>query len=137
MMNDPFPTSLRRVLLADAAVSGLTGLALWLGSALAAPLLQLPPALLRGAGLSLLPFAAFVAFVATRAQPSRLALWLVIGVNALWVLDSGLLLLGPVAPSALGYAFVIGQALVVALFAELEYRAVRTLRAGARGMRHA
>lgn len=131
MTNHHFPTSLRRVLLADALISGLTGLAMWLGSELAAPMLQLPAALLRSAGLSLLPFAAFVAIVATRARPPRAALWLLIAINALWVLDSGLLLLGAVDPSALGYAFIIAQAMVVALFTELEYRGVRALQQAA------
>lgn len=46
----------------------------------------------------------------------------VLGLNALWILHSGLLLLsGWVAPNLLGYAFVIGQAVVVLVLIELEW----------------
>jgi hypothetical protein len=44
----------------------------------------------------------------------------------LWAAASGLLLAsGWVAPTALGYAFVIGQAAVVALLGELQYVGLR------------
>jgi hypothetical protein len=47
-------------------------------------------------------------------------------VNALWVLDSVLLLaLGPVSPSGLGTAFVLAQALVVLGFAAMQWTALR------------
>ncbi|WP_431267624.1 hypothetical protein [Dankookia sp. P2] len=52
--------------------------------------------------------------------------WVVILGNALWALDSLLLLVsGWVAPTALGGSFVVAQALVVALLAELEYTGLR------------
>jgi hypothetical protein len=52
--------------------------------------------------------------------------WAVIGYNVLWALDSALILMtGWLAPSALGYAFVVAQALVVALLAELQYFGLR------------
>jgi hypothetical protein len=44
----------------------------------------------------------------------------------LWAIDSVLLLTtGWVSPSALGYAFVVGQALVVTAFCELQFTAMR------------
>lgn len=117
---------LRRVLVADAAASGATGAAMALGGGFAAGLLGLPEDLLRYAGLALLPFAALVAFIGTRDEVPRAALWAVIGANVLWAADSVLLLVGGwVAPGALGTAFVLGQAAAVAVFAELEYMGLR------------
>jgi hypothetical protein len=50
----------------------------------------------------------------------------VIVTNALWAAASVVLLLsGWVAPTALGYAFVIAQAAVVAVFGELQYTGLR------------
>jgi hypothetical protein len=78
--------------------------------------------LLSEAGLVLLPFAAFVAYIASRPTPARFAVWAIIAVNVIWVVDSIVLLFtGWVAPNALGYAFVIAQAAAVGVFAELEY----------------
>ena len=54
------------------------------------------------------------------------AAWAVIAFNALWSIDSIVLLVsGYVAPAALGYAFVIFQAVVVAGFAGLQYVGLR------------
>lgn len=117
---------LRRVLLADAAVSGASGLLMMLGAGLAEAPLGLPAGLLRYSGLGLLPFAAFVAYLASRESLPRPAVWAVIACNALWVVDSVLLLLsGWVEPTGLGYAFVIAQALVVAMLAEMQYLGLR------------
>ena len=113
---------LRRALLADAVVSGATGLLMALGASFLSGLLNLPEALLRYAGLFLLPYAAFVGYVGMQTHPARPAVWVVIGANALWALDSLLiLLLGWVQPNLLGYGFVIFQAAVVGLFAVLQY----------------
>jgi hypothetical protein len=64
---------LRRALLGDAIISGATGLLMLGGATLLASLLALPEPLLRYAGLVLLPFAAFVAYVGSRANISRSA----------------------------------------------------------------
>jgi hypothetical protein len=49
-----------------------------------------------------------------------------IALNVLWVAASiGLLLSGWVAPTLLGYAFVIAQAVVVGAFAELQIIGLR------------
>lgn len=117
---------LRQVLWADALISGATGLLLLLGASFLAGLLDLPIELLRTAGLVLLPFVAYVVYVATRENPSRGAVWVVILVNILWVAASiGLLLSGWVAPNGLGIAFVVVQALAVGLFAELQVVGLR------------
>jgi hypothetical protein len=117
---------LRRVLLADAAISGATGLLMTFGSGLFENLLEVPAALLHYAGLSLLPFAALVVYIGTRENLTRPAVWAVIVLNALWAADSILLLVsGWVAPTGLGYAFIVAQAVVVAIFAELQYVGLR------------
>ena len=117
---------LRRALLADALISGATGLLMLIGANVLASLLGLPEALLRYAGLVLLPYGALVAYVATREQLRRWAVWTVIVANAIWAVDSIILLLsGWLTPNALGYAFIIFQALVVAAFAEIQYIGMR------------
>jgi hypothetical protein len=117
---------LRLALLADAAVSGATGLAMMLGAGVVDGLLGVPGVLLRYAGLSLMPFAALVAFLATRENLSRPAAWAVVAYNALWAVDSIVLMAsGWIAPTALGYAFIAFQALVVAIFAKLQYIGLR------------
>jgi hypothetical protein len=119
-------TFLRWVLFADAATCLASGLLMILGYGVLAGLLGLPPELLRYAGISLLPFAAFLLYLATREFLSYLAVWLVVVLNVLWTVDSFLLLLtGWVAPTGLGYAIVIAQALGVATFAVLEYLSLR------------
>lgn len=117
---------LRQVLLVDAVCSGVMGIGLVVLAQVLAELLQLPAAMLSEAGIVLIPFAAFVAWLATRQHPNRWAVWAVIGLNIFWVVDSVLLLFTDwVAPNALGYGFIIGQAVVVGLFAELEYVGLR------------
>ena len=113
---------LRRSLLADALITFATGLLLALGAAPLSGLLGLPQPLLFWAGASLLPYAGLVALLARRAQAPRAAVWAVVLYNALWALDSVLLLaLGWVSPTLLGSAFVLAQAGVVGLFALAQY----------------
>jgi hypothetical protein len=119
-------TFLRRVLIADAATCAAAGLLLLLGASSLEHLFRLPPGLSRYAGASLLPFAALLAYFATRENLSPRSLWAVIVVNALWTADSILLLIaGWVEPNGLGSAFVVFQALGVAAFAALEYLGLR------------
>lgn len=121
---------LRRVLLADAVVSGVTGVLLATGAGILADVLALPEPLLRYAGLFMVSYAMFVVAVAMRTLPWPTAVWTVIIGNGLWVLGSiALLLSGWVAPNMLGYGFVLGQALVVAFLAELQFLAQRRSRA--------
>jgi len=113
---------LRNVLALDAAASGATGLLLVAGAGVLEDILGLPGALMREAGLILIPYVAYVAFLATREPIARSAVWAIIAANALWAFASvGLLVSGLVEPTALGYAFVIAQAAVVALLGELQY----------------
>jgi hypothetical protein len=113
---------LRLVLLADAAASGATGLLVLIGGSFLEGLLGVPATLLREAGLILLPYVAFVAYIGTRESLARPAIWAIIICNALWAGASVLLAMGQwIAPTTLGYAFVIGQAVIVALLAGLQY----------------
>lgn len=117
---------LRRVLVVDAVTSGGMGLAMVAFAELFANLLQLPLELVSEAGIVLLPFAAFVGFVASRREPARIAVWTIIALNVVWVVDSIVLLFtGWVAPNALGYAFVIAQAAVVLVFADFEFMGLK------------
>ena len=120
------PNFLRFALLADAIASGATGVLLIAGASLLDGLLGLPVALMREAGLLLMPYVALVTYVGTREVISRPAVRTIIALNILWTVCSiGLLLTDYVAPTALGYAFVLAQAAVVAVFAELQFVGLR------------
>ena len=117
---------LRKALLADALLSGITGLALLLAAGPLATLEGLPVGLLRWSGFILIPFAAFVAWLGTRERVQRPLVFAVVACNALWALDSVLLLVtGWVEPTIFGEVFVLGQAAVVAVLAELEFLGLR------------
>jgi hypothetical protein len=117
---------LRRALIADGAISGATGLLMLLGASFLGGLLGLPTVLLRYAGLSLIPFAAFVLYMARSQSLSSGSVWFVIALNAMWVAASVLLLVsGLIDPTPLGYAFIVVQAVAVAVFVELQYVGLR------------
>src|SRR5689334_9588314 len=117
---------LRRALAVDAALSGLSGFLMIIDAAPLNIVLGLPTELLRGVGLALLPWAAVNGWLATRRSVMRRAVWAVIGLNALWTLDClGLLVSGLVAPTGLGTAFVIVQAVVVLALAEAQWLGLR------------
>jgi hypothetical protein len=117
---------LRKALLADALLSGLTGLVLALAAGPLATPLGLAVGLLRWSGIILIPFAALVARLGTRERIQRPLVFAVVACNALWALDSVLLLVtGWVEPTILGEVFVVGQAAAVAVLAELEFIGLR------------
>jgi hypothetical protein len=117
---------LRRVLMADGAISGAAGLIMFAGAGPLEGLLGVPSALLRYAGLSLFPWVAYVLVLATRARMPRGQVWSVIVLNSAWVVGSILLLVdGPIAPNAFGYTFILTQALAVAIIADLQYLGLR------------
>jgi hypothetical protein len=117
---------LRIALLIDAVASGLTAALLVAGADALRDWLGLPVELMREAGLILVVYVAFVAFVATRAQIAASAVWAVIVCNALWTIASfAILKSGMVAPTTLGIVFVIGQALAVLALGALQFVALR------------
>lgn len=114
---------LRYVLLADSATCIACGLLLSVGGSFLQSVLGLPLDVMLYAGLSLLPFAAFMIFSATRKSISKTLIWLIVGLNLLWTIDSFLLVFsGYVAPTVFGYVFVIAQAVGVGAFAALEFQ---------------
>jgi hypothetical protein len=117
---------LRNALNADAAVSGAAALLMVVGAPFLSPWLGLPTLLIAGAGLVLVPFVGFLIWLARRNSAAKLALADVVIINAAWVVASfGLLLSGWFQPTALGIAFVVAQALAVAVFAELQFIGLR------------
>lgn len=117
---------LRSVLVADAVATAATGALMAGANQTLGAWLNIPAALLFYAGLVLLPYAAGVFYLALQSHVSRVAVWVVVACNAVWAVDSLLLLAsGWLTPSALGYAFVIMQAAVVAVFCELQVTGLR------------
>jgi hypothetical protein len=113
---------LRRVLLLDAVATFATGVLLLGGMSLLQSLLNLPISLMTYAGVFCVAWAALVGFAFTRRQLTRGFVWTIVIGNALWALGSlALLVSGYAAPTVLGHAFVIAQAVVVGVFAELQY----------------
>lgn len=113
--------TLRLVLRLDAASSAAAGILMVAGHAALAPWLGLSPTLLLMAGVALLPYALLLWRLAARTQVRSAWVWAVAGINALWAVDSlALLGLGWQEPTVAGQVFVIGQALVVLAFADVQ-----------------
>lgn len=126
------PAFLRRVLALDSASCAMIGLLLCLGAEPLSGLFGLGERLLFGAGLLLLPLAAFIAWLASRSAPPSLLVWAVIVGNVAWTAESFLLIsteAGTITP--LGTVFVAGQALAVLAISALEYAGLRRMRAAA------
>jgi hypothetical protein len=117
---------LRFALRLDAAATFATALPMCFASGALAGWTALPQALLFGAGLFMLGYAAVVGGLSRRATLPRWAVWTVIVGNALWALDcAALAFVGVVSPSALGVAFLLVQAVIVFAFAELQFVGLR------------
>ena len=117
---------LRRVLKADALISAAAGAVMALGSGLLQDVLHLPSALLLAAGVALFPWAAFLLWLAAKPAVPRAAVWAVIVLNAVWIIDSAWVSLGgSFQPNALGHAFIAAQGLVVLVLAEFEFTGLR------------
>jgi hypothetical protein len=86
----------------------------------------MPVALMHEAGMVLTPYVILVALAASRPAASVNAVSAIIGVNAAWTAASSLLLVsGWVAPTLLGFAFVLGQAFAVGAFGVIQYVCLR------------
>lgn len=119
---------LRRVLLADATFSGTTGLILFLGASFLSEPFGLPSTMLTVVGLSLLPFSAGLIYLSSRLDRARGVIPAVIAGNLLWVVASAVVLFsGWIDPTSMGTVFVVAQAIIVALFAELQFFGLRRL----------
>lgn len=126
MTPTPLSPFLRRVLLFDAATCVLTGLALLTASATVEEMLAVPAPLSRASSLVLLSFGAAVAWVGTRHELLRKAVWAVITINVLWAIESVLALaFGWLEPNSLGRTLIVAQAIAVAVIAELQFLGLR------------
>ncbi|MFX4220289.1 MAG: hypothetical protein ACMVO3_04450 [Thalassobaculum sp.] len=125
MPHIPTASSLRAILFLDAAACVAMAIPLTMGAEPIAELTRLPQPLLFFAGLSLLPVAALIVVIARWFERGR-AVWLVIGGNAAWIAASLALIAGVAAPNAWGVAFILAQALAVAVLTGMEYVAVRS-----------
>lgn len=117
--------ALARVLLVDAGTCVAMGAVLSLASGPLGELTGIPEPLLRYAGLSLFPVAAFIALVALRRDAGARWVWLVVSGNALWAAASFALLMGVIAPNPIGVAFIVVQALAVGALTWLEVLGLR------------
>jgi hypothetical protein len=116
---------LRRALLTDATLTTIAGIALVLAAGPLGAFLELPAAALRLAGVIFIPLGAFEGWLGTRPRVHRSLVFVVIVLNALWAMDSVLLLLMRIETTSLGELFVIGQALIVGVIAEMEFLGLR------------
>src|SRR5262245_38887636 len=121
---------LKKVLVADAAISGVAAVAMMAGSAFLPPLLGLPAELLLWAGVALIPFVAGLALVIRQSRIAAGVIVAIIAVNIAWVLASLLVAFGPAsATTRSGKVFVVAQAAAVAPFPELQIIGLRRARA--------
>jgi hypothetical protein len=122
-----YPSSLlRRALQADTVFSGTGAVLLTLGAGELAPLLNLPEALLREAGLILIVYAAFVGWLSTRTGFPKILVVAVVAGNAAWTLSSiALIFSGAVTPNVLGEIALAMQAIIVGILAELQFLGLR------------
>ena len=128
----PMSRPLRLIFLADAAASGATAALLVAGAGLLERFFGLPVALMREAGLLLIPYVVLVVFVASRPSVAVAAVTAIIAINAAWTAASVLLLAsGLVSPTLLGVAFVLAQALAVGAFGLIQYVCLRQAARGA------
>lgn len=119
-------TFLRAVIGADAAACGLMGAAFAFDAGLLAGPLGLSPAFMQPVGWFLLPYAALLAFLASRPALPRAVVWALVGFNILWAVESaGVLALGWIQPAPLGVAFTLAQAAAALVVADLEYLVLR------------
>ncbi len=111
---------LKTVLMLDAATCLAFGLLLCIGNAFLA---GLPADLLLYTGIILFPCAVLMSATGWQARPNGFLVRLIVVGNLGWVLASLAVLIAPVGvPTAIGYGFVIVQALGVMGIAALEYR---------------
>jgi hypothetical protein len=120
---------LRWTLTADALVCAATGLLVLAFAGPLADAFDLPAALLRVAGLVLVPYVAFLILLVRRVEIPAAGVRAAIAINIVWAIGCLAVLLGGwVAPNALGVAFILVQAAGVLLLAELQFLGLRTSR---------
>jgi hypothetical protein len=117
---------LRRVLRVDAVLSALTAAVMLVDAEPLAAWTGLPAGLVQGLGAALVPWAALLAWLGSRATVARAAIGAVVALNFLWVLDCALLAFGAFgSPQGLGIAVAAVQAAGTFVIAELEWMGLK------------
>ncbi|RYX88983.1 MAG: hypothetical protein EOO28_34505 [Comamonadaceae bacterium] len=125
------PNFLRNVLWADSVSCIGSGALQLLFAGMMVPMLGLPAQLLAATGIFLLVYGAAVAFLATRNPVPRTIVWVLVAGNLAWAIGCVALLVSGLLPlTAAGKAYVLVQALTVAVLAELQWMALRKAPAG-------
>lgn len=131
-MQIPMTSYLKKVITTDAVISGAAGVAMMAGSTFLPAFTGLPGALLFWAGLALVPFVIELAMILRMKQVAPGVVMALIGVNIAWVAASLFVAFGPVfEPNLFGKVFVVAQAAVVGLFAELQIIGLKRARVAA------
>lgn len=119
------PISVRAVLMADAILTGIAGLAIVGMAGLAAPLLGLPTPLLQTGGAVLIGYAGVVGLSSRRSSPSATVAGAIFG-NLLWAVGCfAAVVLFRESLTILGYAFLGAQVAFVLVFADLQFVCLR------------
>lgn len=117
---------LRQLLVLDAAVTGVNGLAYLAAAGPLASLLGVPAELLRPIGVFLIGYGVAVAIVAARTNPSRGGALTIIVANLLWAATSLLVVsIGALSATVIGSLWIAAQAVVVGAFAAAQGWALR------------
>ncbi|NIJ41844.1 ABC-type multidrug transport system permease subunit [Parvibaculum indicum] len=122
--------TLRNALYLDGVASGLMGTLMMAASDPLSGLFGLPAAALFWVGVAFIPWMVALVLMGRRVPINETLVSIVVEINIAWIVASGALMLGAwlggwVEMTALGYVFVAGQALAVAIFTELQILARR------------
>ena len=121
---------LRLALKIDAVATGLLGVQAAVAAPLLSDLIGTPRSVLMPIGLFLIAYGVAVWVIGTRAVISSTAVWATIATNVVWVVASVLAVTADwLSLTALGVGFVLIQAASVALFADLQFMGLRSVRA--------
>lgn len=118
--------ALRRFLALDAVVTTANGVAYLAFPAALGRLLGVGEGLLLGLGVLLALYGAGVAWLASRRQPPRLPVRLVVEVNYAWAALSLVSLVVWFSPTTAGLVWIPAQAVTVASFGVLQQLALRS-----------
>jgi hypothetical protein len=122
----PTGTFLRNALKLDAALSTVMLAGMTVGAATLAPATGLPQGLLVAVGVGLIPWVAFLLWMATRPAVPAAAVWGVIVLNLAWVVACVAVAFGlGFEPTTMGVGFAAVTALGTLLLAELQFVGLR------------
>ena len=117
---------LRRVLAIDSIGTGLLALGAVIAAGPLSDVTGIPAQWLTIVGLALLPFAAWVGWLARQSSPPRKLVWSLIVANDVWIAASFVVAFSDLLPlTTLGIEFMIVQALLTAVIATMEFVAIR------------